>query len=266
MITCRLFAAAFLASSFLAVPSVAQLDRLLVPITKDTPAPSAETKHNTVASPAAKTYTLGAEAFVAQLEKELGKRLTLDGDLKLTLAQPWKLTKLPADNFAVVVTETPKGGISGTFLVRAQIFSDGEAVEDLAVSLRAQLWQDVWTATNRLERGQTLDRSMLTTTKLDVLNERQPPLLANVDPSTLEMAQTVTSSHPLARRDVIERPLIRKGQVVDVVARRGQLAISMKALALESGAGGALIKLRNMESQKTFTAQILNDNKVQVHF
>ena len=101
---------------------------------------------------------------------------------------------------------------------------------------------------------------------MDVLRERQPPLLAGLDPSTLEVAQTVSASRPLTRRDVIERPLIRKGQVVEVVAQRGQLAISMKALALQSGAGGELIKLRNIESRKEFSGQILNENKVQVHF
>jgi flagellar basal body P-ring formation protein FlgA len=59
---------------------------------------------------------------------------------------------------------------------------------------------------------------------------------------------------------------VRRGQIVEVVAKHGQLAISMKALALESGASGSLIKLRNLESRKEFSGQILNENKVQVHF
>ena len=44
------------------------------------------------------------------------------------------------------------------------------------------------------------------------------------------------------------------------------LAISMKALAMENGAKGDLIKLRNLESRKEFSGQILNENRVQIHF
>ena len=62
------------------------------------------------------------------------------------------------------------------------------------------------------------------------------------------------------------RPVIRKGQVVEVVAQQGLLAISMKALALESGAAGDLIKLRNLESRREINGQIINESKVQIHF
>jgi flagella basal body P-ring formation protein FlgA len=40
----------------------------------------------------------------------------------------------------------------------------------------------------------------------------------------------------------------------------------MKALALENGTAGALIKLRNLESHKEFNGQIINESKVQVQF
>ncbi len=249
------------AFALLTVSAGAQIDRLLAPV-------STQGILTTSARPAVASvaHTLGADAFVAEIEKELSARLSLNGELKLTLTQPWKVLKLPAADFAVVISETPTGGINGTFLVRTKITSGGEIVGDMQVPLRAQLWQQVWTAASRLERGQALDRSLLSTTKVDVLREQQPPLLAEVDPASLEVAQAVNASRPLTRRDVIERPLIRRGQVVEVVARQGMLAISMKALALESGAGGELIKLRNLESRKEFSGQILNESKVQVHF
>ena len=245
------------AFALLTISASAQIDRLLAPV-------PAKVVEKTAAGAAA--YALGAEAFTAEIEKELSARLALHGELKLTLAQPWKPLKLPAADFAVTISETPAGRINGTFLIRVKITSGGETVGEMQVSLRAQLWQEVWTAASRLERGQALDRSLLSTAKVDVLREHQPPLLAEVDPSTLEVAQTVNASKPLTRRDVIERPLVRRGQVVEVVARQGLLALSMKALALESGASGDLIKLRNVESRKEFSGQILNESKVQVHF
>ena len=250
-----------LATGFLVSSVFGQLDRLLTPIAAETPV--TERGALRTKSPA---YVLGAEAFIAELEKELSTRLSLNGELKLTLAQPWKELKMPASDFAVTIVEAPASGVAGTFVVRAKITSSGETVTELPVSLRAQLWQEVWTASSRLERGQPLDRSLLSTTRVDSLRERQPPLFSEIDPSNFEVAQTITASRALTRRDVIPRPLIRKGRVVEVIAQQGQLAITMKALALESGASGDLIKLRNIESRKEFTGQILDENKVQVHF
>lgn len=255
-----------LVAGLLASRTFGQLDRLLTPITPEESGSIEGVTRTTTSRTKPLAYTLGAEAFISELERELGARLALNGELKLTLAQPWKELKLPAANFAVAIAEAPANGVAGTFVVRANITSSGETVSNLQVSLRAQLWQEVWTASSRLERGQALDRSLLATTRVDSLRERQPPLLAEIDPSTFEVAQTITASRPLTRRDVIARPLIRKGRVVEVVAQQGQLAITMKALALESGASGDLIKLRNLESRKEFSGQILNENKVQVHF
>jgi flagella basal body P-ring formation protein FlgA len=76
----------------------------------------------------------------------------------------------------------------------------------------------------------------------------------------------VPAGRPLGRREAAGRPLIRKGQFVEAVAQHGAMSISMKALALENGAAGDLIRLRNVESRKDFNAQVLNENKVQVRF
>ncbi len=250
------------------LPALAQgpLDRLLAPIAAQPPDVAAPAIRHSASVGQTLSTTLGADVLIVELEKELGARLSLSGDLKLTLAQQWQPLKLPASDFALAITESPSAGIAGTFVIRVRITSGEAAVADLPISLRAQLFQEVWTAADRVERGQSLDRTLLTTSKVDVLRERQPPLLADVDPSAFDAVQPIAAGRCITRRDVIERPIVRRGQVVEVIAHHGQLAIRMKALALESGASGSLIKLRNIESRKEFSGQILNENKVQVHF
>jgi flagella basal body P-ring formation protein FlgA len=44
------------------------------------------------------------------------------------------------------------------------------------------------------------------------------------------------------------------------------LQITMKALALENGARGDTVTLRNPESQKNFAATVVDENRVQVRF
>ena len=251
----------------------AQLDRLLAPVLGAAPG-AAPGRAPTFAAlqpgptaallPAASMLT--TERLLAELEKELGTRFAVAGELKLSLARTWEPVRLPGDDLFLAVTELPVGGVSGAFFIRVKASSGGTPLGEWQLPLRAQLWQEVWIAATRLERGQPLDAQMLGAQKVDVLRERNPLIPATADPSTFEIAQSVPAGRPLTTRDLVVRPLIRKGQVVDVVARQGMLAVTMKALALESGAAGDLIKLRNVQSRREFSGQILHENKVQVHF
>lgn len=245
----------------LATTACAQLERLLAPIDGTHPV---RPPHATPAPTA--RHLLTAERLVAELERELSTRFGVTGELKLALARPWEPIKLPGDDLVLAVTELPVGGVSGAFFIRAKASSGGAIVAEWQLPLRAQLWQEVWVAATRLERGQALDRSLLGSQKVDVLRERMPLIPASLDPSSLDVGQSLPAGRPLTRRDVIERPVVRKGQLVEVVAQQGALNLSMKALALESGAAGDLIKLRNLESRREFCGQVLHESKVQVQF
>jgi flagella basal body P-ring formation protein FlgA len=263
------------ASLALAVPATAQLDHLLAPVGGSTQVaalsragvPAAVATHEAAtSSPAPGGLSLTAEALLAELEKQLGDHFSTDGELKLALLRGWTPLALPAQDWAVAVTEWPQGGISSTFFLRAKIFSGGETVADIQLPLKAQLLQEVWLAANRLDKGQTLDRSLLATQKVDVIRERGALLPASTDPGKLEVAMTIPAGRALTKRDVVAKPVVRKGQAVEATGTVGLLHVRMKAVALENGATGDVIKLRNLETRKDFNAQVLDENKVQVHF
>ena len=246
-----------------AVFAAGPLERILAPLPKEAAA-SGLLPH--AASLARSAFSLSADALVAELEKQAALHYAADGELKLSLARVWPALRLPEADWILTVTEWPAGGLASTLLVRVKVVSGSETIIEGQLPLRAQLWRDVWLAANQLDRGQSLDRSSLTVQKADVLRERIPLVSASIDPATLELSQAVAAGKALTRRDVAVRPLVRKGQVVDVFAQTGQLGVRMKALALENGAAGDLIKLRNIESHKEFNGQVTHESKVQVHF
>lgn len=239
------------------------LDRILAPLPKDA-APAGIAPR--AAAPARPAHSLTADALVLELERQAALHFAADGELKLSLARVWPALRLPEADWVLAVTEWPASGLASTLLVRVKVVSGGETIIEGQLPLRVQLWREVWCAANQLERGQSLDRSMLTAQKTDVLRERTPIVAADIDPATLEISQPVAAGKMLTRRDVAVRPLVRKGQVVDVFAKTGQLGVQMKALAMENGAAGDLIKLRNIESKKEFTGQVTHESKVQIHF
>ena len=239
------------------------LDRLLSPLPKVASASSLPTRAESAAKPA---FSLKADALVTELEKQAAQHFSMEGELKLSLARVWPALRLPEADWILTVTEWPAGGLSATLLVRVKIVSGSETIIEGQLPLRAQLWQEVWFASNQIDRGQSLDRSSLTSQKADVLRERIPLVSAKIEPSTLELSQAVSAGRALTRRDVTVRPLIRKGQVVEAFAQSGQFGVRMKALAMENGAAGDLIKLQNIESRKEFHGQVTHESKVQIHF
>lgn len=211
-------------------------------------------------------HSLDGETLLTEVARELSIHFGVNGELKLSFVRPWTAVQMPAADFAVTITDAPPDGLASSFNVKVKVVSAAETVGEWPLAVRAQLLQEMWAANGRIERGQPLDRSMLAVQKVDVLRDRQAFLSADLDPATFDTAQAITSPRLLLRRDLAERPVVRKGQIVEVVAKQGLLAITMKALALEAGPTGSLIKLRNVQSLKEFTGQIINESKVQVQF
>jgi len=184
----------------------------------------------------------------------------------LEFSRPWAAIKLPASDAVVTVTDFPREGMTSSLLVRCKVVSGGVTVGEWQVSLRAHLWQQVWVATVGLDRGQALEDSMVTEQKVDVLLNRNALLTVENNPSLYEVVQSVSAGSPLTKRQVTEKPIIRKNQIVEVTANRGAIAINMKAQALENGAAKALIKMRNLDSRREFNAQVVDETHVNVLF
>lgn len=248
---------------FLCANAFAQLDKILAPVNLAAVVPSAPLDEKAPAK--RQPHLLTPDEVLPQLEKQVSERFSLEGELKLETSAPWGRILVPAD-YDLTIVDYPGGGVSSAFVVRCKLTANGKSLGDFQIPLRAQLWREVWVADGRLDRGQTIDRSLVTAQKIDVLRERDTLLPADVDPTTFDVAQSVAPGRPLTRHDVSERPIIHKGDVVEVVAHQGTFAIRMKALALENGIGRELIKMRNLESRKDFTAEVINENQVEIHF
>ena len=257
----------------------AQIDRILAPLPdgaqteQQEAALVASLQNGAATTPAAAREAdhpaqrlLNAGDILPCLQKQIADYYALKGDFKLDFARPWQPVKLPAEDFEATITDYPGDGVSSAFLVRCKIVSSGKTVGEWQIALHAQLWQQVWGATGRLDRGQALDRSLVAPRTVDVLRDKEAFLPAEASPEAYNMAQSVQEGRPLRKSDVVERPLIHKGQVVEVIARQGLFDVRMKALALEDGGANAIIKMRNTDSQKDFNAQIINENQVQVSF
>lgn len=207
---------------------------------------------------------LSREYFVASLGREIAAHFNLDGDLQLDLLRPWAPPARVARVWSISVVEFPPVP-SSSMMVRCRAMADGASEAEWTLVLRATLWREAWVARLPLAPGAIFDPSQLEARRVDLLRERDVVPAAVGDRSYV-FARGVPAGRLLTWRDIARRPLVKKGNIVEVSAADGLLLVTLKALAMENGAQGDTVTVRNPESLKTFAAVVVDENRVQVRF
>jgi flagella basal body P-ring formation protein FlgA len=218
-----------------------------------------------IASPAiGAPVPLARDQFISQVAADLSNHFKLEGELQLELIRPWSPPARLAETWNVELLDYPAVAAS-SMLVRCRVLADGANAAEATLVLRACLWRDVWTARQPLVMGATFEASELETRRVDLFRERDA-LPAVVGDRSYAFTRAVNAGRVLTWRDISRRPLVRKGNLVEVSAGEGALLITMKALAMENGAQGDTVTVRNQESRKDFAAMVVDENHVQVRF
>lgn len=241
--------------------------RDFTPASSPVPAASSVPAAAPAAAPAATSTPLTRDHFIAALARDLTTHFNLEGELQLDLLRVWTPPARVATTWDVSILEYPALPAS-SMLIRIRIAADGQpvtAAADSSVVLRASLWRDSWVTRQPLTVGTTFDPAALETRRVDLFRERDV-LPAAVGDRTFIFARAVPAGRLLTWRDIARRPLVKKGALVEVSAASGLLIVTMKALAMENGAQGDTVTVRNPESQKNFAATVVDENRVQVRF
>ncbi|WP_415908234.1 flagellar basal body P-ring formation chaperone FlgA [Oleiharenicola sp. Vm1] len=207
---------------------------------------------------------LAQEAFAALLTRDLVTHFNLEGDLQLEFLRPWTPPERVARDWQVQITEYPSVAASA-LLLRCRILADGQPLGETTLTLRAALWRDAWVARQPLTTNTPFDASQLETRRVDLLRERDA-LPAAVGDRSFNFVRGVQAGRLLTWRDIARRPLVKKGEMVEVSAADGMLVVTMKALAMQNGAQGEVVTVRNLDSKKDFSAFVIDENRVQVRF
>ena len=199
-------------------------------------------------------------AWLDDVADTLAQHYRTDGEWTLELVRPY----LPPADAIVEVTEMPTQPAS-QMMLRLQVHAMNGTTTNQTVFVRVNIWRDAWIAREPLVRESSIEPRLLEVRRVDILRQRD---LVSLDTPTedLFMTRSLPAGRLLSWRDVARRPLVRKGQMIEVAALDGTLAITMKALALQDGLAGELVRVRNTESRREFAAVVTAQGRAEVHF
>ena len=197
-----------------------------------------------------------APVWVAEITARIHTHFGLEGDLHLVPVSGG--TFAPKPGATVSIVEFPSG-ISAQILLRVRTEVTGEASQEQTVVLRANLWRSGWKLRQPSQRGDLLDTSSLEPVRIDVLRDRDA--LSAMPQGDYIFTRAVPPDRLLTWRDLAARPIVRRGQVVEVLAQSGPVSVSLKGMAMQDGARNETIRIRNLQSNREFTAQVTGENR-----
>jgi len=129
---------------------------------------------------------------------------------------------------------------------------------------KAALLREVWVASRLCNRLATLDQAPLKRKKVDVINQRNGVWEGEKLTADLQIIQPVPAGAVLLPHHVRRKPVVLRNQTVQAVVRHKALLIRLNVTALEDGAPGDVIRLRNPKSYKELRGTVVNSETVSV--
>ncbi len=168
--------------------------------------------------------------------------------------------------FNVQVSRLPGRLSRNTMFLGFRVENETGVIGKWEVPFRPHRFNEVWYTKSYLRKGELATASDFEARQVDLLIEPNAVEATHEALQRHEYSRDVRLGQPLEWNDLAERSLVRKGQVVDVIAYQGMIGITMRAKAQQDGIRGDVVFLRNIESSKEFTGTVIDEGRVEVTF
>jgi flagella basal body P-ring formation protein FlgA len=188
------------------------------------------------------------------------------GDLEIRFNRPWSALVVPDEPLSVKITEIPNSGVSPSFICRFELIAGDQVVGTYQQPMGAKIWKEIYVAQSNLTRGQALREAEVGLEKRDIVNNRDYLTSLPLEDAYVEFRENVPAGTQVSARHLRLRSIIKRGRLVDAIAKDDALTISVKAEALEDGVPGQMVRVRNIRSKREFKGKVQDEQTVVVVF
>jgi flagella basal body P-ring formation protein FlgA len=148
--------------------------------------------------------------------------------------------------------------------MKVDLYRGGELVARGQAALNIRLFADLPVPKQKIERHAVLTPEMFENKRFDVTNLTAPTLsdLADIEDQRAKHALYPERMVSLSKLEPV--PAVELGEPVAIVASAAGLEVRADGRALENGAIGELIKVKNTSSNAIVTAKVIDEAVVEV--
>lgn len=168
------------------------------------------------------------------------------------------------DNFKIMISALEYDSEQNKFKGQAEIFVNGQKFAETDLIGKYFLLTEAYVPARTINKGEIIKSSDLKAEQIrearlkENLVYEKDKLIGKEAKRLLKESKLVTAS------DIGNKILVHKGDVITAVYKNTKMQITAKVEAMEDGAQGDKIEVKNTKSGKTFHAEILNAATVEV--
>ncbi len=169
-----------------------------------------------------------------------------------------------AKQVKIMISQAKFDALQNKFSAEAEIFADGISKEKVSLQGKYYVLGFVPVPAVNINKGEVIQADKLKNVKIRMNRIKQQNI---TDMSMLvgsEAKRTLREGKLINENDVGKVMLIKKGEVVRSFYRTSKMQISAKVEALEEGGKGDRIEVRNVNSKRVFSAEVVDAGMVVV--
>lgn len=174
--------------------------------------------------------------------------------------------ELPAGRLTFTLTPNPHEDYLGRSVMALQLFVDGQPVRRMWVNTSISVMADVVTVVRPLGNAQSIQASDLTIQRRD-LKDLPNDALRSINAVVGNRTTCAIYPQTVLQANMVESPpLVRRGDMVKIVAHSGSLTITATGLVKQKGARDEIIRVMNTSSNRVIAARVKEPGVVEVDF
>ena len=213
-------------------------------------------------TPASAAYESHEHIRAMARQHVLGRAQEFPGKVRVTTERLDRRLTLEACDKPLTAFDSPNGLRAGRNAVGVRC--DGSKPWKIYVSVNIATLEKVVVAAGAIARGQLLTASDVKTETRDTSRIHKAYY---TDPKSLlglKAKRSIAAGRLLDPNIVQRRQLVRRGTAVQILASQGPLQVRMKGKALENGARGDRVRVRNLSSGREITGEVIASGLIQV--
>lgn len=188
------------------------------------------------------------------------------GSLRLDCKTRISDVAVPGEDIRLEVTARPDQDFIGDTVFAVKYYSGGNLVKEENLRFILEALRDVVVSTKALTKDKIITAADVRVEKKWV--RRLPEKIAtDFDDVIGKMLMVnIRQNNEIARNVIKEPRLIKKGGTVRIILDHGDFSITTMGVSEENGIAEALIRVKNVSSNKIIYARVVGDSLVKVEF
>lgn len=210
------------------------------------------------------TLFVNEKEIIAAVQKEfVNQGLAEDADVELEFFGGQTSFQIEGAKKAKILIENLQtDDATGRFGCDAEIFADGRSYARASLQGKYYLQTEVWVPVRNIAKGEIVTEAMLTSKKIRT-GRLKPMMVTDKDRLiNQEAKKSLKEGRVISEKDIGERILVKRNDVVLIIYRTDKMQITAKAVAKQDGALGERIELENLKSKKTVTGLVQDASTV----